>query len=113
MHYTAMAGTVYYIPNIDAVPPQPALSSAALISIITVIVVLACTSLLYIGIRAGVAPFGSKSEQDKNRRLILNVIFFDKQGRILVSADGMTPSKEVLDNNQLGVSCYCFPRPRA
>ncbi|KAI8144251.1 hypothetical protein BJV82DRAFT_608864 [Fennellomyces sp. T-0311] len=98
MHYTAMAGTEYRLPY-NQVPPTPRLSRAALIGIISAIVVSACVILLYIAMKAGVAHLPIVM-QVKNQRLLLDVVFFDKNGRILVNLDGTVPTKEILSDMQ-------------
>ncbi|KAI9249434.1 hypothetical protein BDA99DRAFT_523777 [Phascolomyces articulosus] len=95
MHYTAMAGTEYRLPP-HQIPPTPALSRAGLIGIISAIVVVACVLLLSIAVKSGVVHLPMAVQQAKNERLFLDVVFFDRNGRILVNLDGTVPMKEVL-----------------
>ena len=103
MHYTAMAGTEYKLPP-NQIPPTPALSRAGLIGIISAIVVVACVLLLYIAVKSGVAHLPIATQAKKSERLFLDVVFFDKNGRILVNLDGVVPMKEVLGDIHANVS---------
>ncbi|KAF7729764.1 hypothetical protein EC973_003842 [Apophysomyces ossiformis] len=95
MHYTAMVGTEYYKPN-ASLPPTPALRTAALIGIISAIVVLACILLLYVSAKGYVSQKSSTPTAERTKRLILDVVFFDPTGKILVRVDGTVPTKEIL-----------------
>ncbi|KAG0164466.1 hypothetical protein DFQ30_009892 [Apophysomyces sp. BC1015] len=106
MHYTALAGTIYYVPD-EGQPPTPALSTAALIGIISGIVVLACVILLYIGFKGNINRIPLATPK-KSRRLILGTVFFDNNDRILVKVDGCVPMKEVMRDFQLAESNQAF-----
>ncbi|KAF7729319.1 hypothetical protein EC973_004575 [Apophysomyces ossiformis] len=99
MHYTAMAGTIYYVPD-EGKPPQPPLHTAGLIGIISGIVVLACIILLYIGYKCNADRIPLVAVK-KTKRLILGTIFFDKEGHILVKVDGTVPMKEIIRDFQV------------
>jgi hypothetical protein len=98
MHYTALVGTVYYPGDSNSGPPTPVLGASALIGIISAIVLVACILLFAIVAKAkmenGKLPFQTTSY----KRLILDTIFFDSNGRIMVKVDGIVPMKEVLSS---------------
>ncbi|CEG71077.1 hypothetical protein RMATCC62417_06867 [Rhizopus microsporus] len=99
MHYTALVGTIFYVPYGHIPPPQPKLRPAALIGIIATIVVVACATLFYISFKTGLKEF----KKVTSKRLILDSVIFDKSGRILVKVDGTLPAKEIvhdLDANE-------------
>ncbi|KAG1268676.1 hypothetical protein G6F68_000924 [Rhizopus microsporus] len=99
MHYTALVGTIFYVPYGHIPPPQPKLRPAALIGIIAAIVVVACATLFYISFKTGLKEF----KKVTSKRLILDLVIFDKSGRILVKVDGTLPAKEIvhdLDANE-------------
>ncbi|RCH91955.1 hypothetical protein CU097_011343 [Rhizopus azygosporus] len=99
MHYTALVGTIFYVPYGHIPPPQPKLRPAALIGIIAAIVVVACATLFYISFKTGLKEF----KKVTSKRLILDSVIFDKSGRILVKVDGTLPAKEIvhdLDANE-------------
>lgn len=93
MHYTALVGTTFHLPPSNAPPPKPKLSPAALIGIISAIVVVACTALIYISLKAN---FKSVYRNKTNRRLILDCVLFDPTGRVLVKVDGTVPMEQVV-----------------
>jgi hypothetical protein len=98
MHYTALVGTLYYPGNPNSGPPTPLLGTAALIGIISGIVVVACIVLFLIGAKAQMDnPSMLFQSKKTHRRLILDTIFFDTCGRILVKVDGIVPMKEILN----------------
>ncbi|KAG2225935.1 hypothetical protein INT45_006631 [Circinella minor] len=107
MHYTAMAGTEYRLPP-NEIPPTPALRRPALIGIISAIVVVACVLLLYIALKSSVAHLPIATQAKKSERLFLDVVFFDKSGRILVNLDGTVPMKEVLGDINVNSSNMQF-----
>ncbi|KAI8639850.1 hypothetical protein BD408DRAFT_370919 [Parasitella parasitica] len=96
MHYTALVGTMYYPGDSHTGPPTPVLATPALIGIISAIVVAGCIILFAIVAKAKIEnskmPFQKKSQ----KRLILDTIFFDTNGRILVKVDGVVPMKEIV-----------------
>lgn len=93
MHYTALVGTTFHLPPSNAPPPKPKLSPAALIGIISAIVVVACAALIYISLKAN---FKSVYRNKTNRRLILDCVLFDPMGRVLVKVDGTVPMEQVV-----------------
>lgn len=97
MHYTALLGTVYYPGNSETGPPKPVLRTPALIGTIAAIVVVACLILCFFVAKTGIEnthlSFRKKSYA---KRLILDCVLFDTNGRILVKVDGSVPMKEVL-----------------
>ncbi|KAI8144161.1 hypothetical protein BJV82DRAFT_667992 [Fennellomyces sp. T-0311] len=106
MHYTAMAGTEYLIPtDTDATAPVPSLSIAALIGIISGVVVIGCAILVYIvvfrhrGIRSAPPTIASSIKTEKiRRRLVLDAVVFDNKGKILVRVDGILPMRTVMND---------------
>lgn len=110
MHYTAMTGTIYYLPDSTAVPPKPALETAALIGIICAIIVVACLILLFTGIQTARRALALSTEKvlstetvsatptstQFHQQLTLGVIYFDPVGRILVNLDGVVPMQKVM-----------------
>jgi hypothetical protein len=96
MHYTALVGTMYYPGDSHTGPPTPVLATPALIGIISAIVVAGCIILFVIVAKAKIEnsklPFQKKSQ----KRFILDTIFFDTNGRILVKVDGVVPMKEIM-----------------
>ncbi|CAO3614723.1 unnamed protein product [Cunninghamella blakesleeana] len=95
MHYTAMAGTVYFDNGDNLPPPTPALSTPVLIGLICAIVVLACILLFYIGVKCSMERIAELSDKRK-KRLVVDLVLFDQNGRIMVNVDGILPSKVVL-----------------
>lgn len=112
MHYTALVGTMYYPGDSHTGPPTPVLATPALIGIISAIVVAGCIILFVIVAKAKIEnsklPFQKKSQ----KRLILDTIFFDTNGRILVKVDGVVPMKEIMtelpDNVNTSSFMYVF-----
>lgn len=103
MHYTALVGTIFYVPYGHIPPPQPKLRPAALIGIIAAIVVVACATLFYISFKTGLKEF----KKVTSKRLILDLVIFDKSGRILVKVDGTLPAKEIVHDLDANVSMVC------
>ncbi|KAI8077882.1 uncharacterized protein BX664DRAFT_287490 [Halteromyces radiatus] len=99
MHYTAMAGTEYYADDNGSPPPTPLLPTPALIGVICAIVVIACISLFYIGVKCSMRRLAENSEKAK-RRLVVDLVLFDGSGRIMVDIGGLLPSREVLSDIQ-------------
>lgn len=98
MHYTALVGTLYYPGVSDSGPSNPLLGTSALIGIIASIVVVSCIILFLIGARASIQSHPSLFQSKKShKRLILDTIFFDTSGRIMVKVDGVVPMKEILN----------------
>ncbi|GAA5800337.1 hypothetical protein HPULCUR_005764 [Helicostylum pulchrum] len=99
MHYTALVGTVYYTPDdIAGGPPTPLLGTGALIGIIAAIVVVACIILFVIGTKNSIENHSMLFQKEiPHKRLILDTIFFDTHGRMLVKVDGIVPMKEILN----------------
>ncbi|EIE84171.1 hypothetical protein G6F46_007171 [Rhizopus delemar] len=95
MHYTALVGTTFHLPPSNAPPPKPKLSPAALIGIISAIVVVACAALIYISLKANIQ---NVYRNKTNRRLILDYVLFDPTGRVLVKVDGTVPMEQVVDD---------------
>ncbi|KAI8879931.1 hypothetical protein K501DRAFT_192481 [Backusella circina FSU 941] len=96
MHYTALVGTVYYKGESTNGPPNPVLRTPALIGIISAIVVVACMILCVIAAKAKIRDVTLFFEK-KHKRLILDIVFFDTNGRVLVKTDGILPMKEILE----------------
>jgi hypothetical protein len=96
MHYTALVGTVYYKGESTNGPPNPVLRTPALIGIISAIVVVACMILCGIAAKAKIKDVTHFFEK-KHKRLILDIVFFDTNGRVLVKTDGILPMKEILE----------------
>ncbi|KAG0748337.1 hypothetical protein G6F62_001174 [Rhizopus arrhizus] len=105
MHYTALVGTTFHLPPSNAPPPKPKLSPAALIGIISAIVVVACAALIYISLKAN---FKSVYRNKTNRRLILDCVLFDPMGRVLVKVDGTVPMEQVVYDLNAHVSTKGF-----
>lgn len=98
MHYTALVGTLYYPGITDSGPPNPLIGTSALIGIIASIVIVTCIILFFIGAKASIQSNTSFFQSHKShKRLILDTIFFDTNGRILVNVDGIVPMKEILN----------------
>lgn len=96
MHYTALAGTLYYTAKSSSGPPTPLLETPALIGIIAAVVVSACILLFFIGAKNRLESNSSFFQSNRShKRLILDTIFFDTNGRILVKVDGIVPMKEI------------------
>ncbi|ORY96859.1 hypothetical protein BCR43DRAFT_492392 [Syncephalastrum racemosum] len=118
MHYTAMAGTVYYKPGDGMSPPTPAIQTGALIGIIVGIVVVACAVLLYVGIKSSYARMKRKRvwlarNSDHHRRLIIHSVMFDSGNKILVKTDGSLASSivtEDFDRNCFSLNHSAFQR---
>lgn len=91
MHYVAMAGTVYEVIDPTASPPVPALTTTALIAIIAAIVVVTCVVLL------GIQIWQSKILLRKKTHslVVIDAIYFDQEGKLLVKDDGTVPMKEI------------------
>ncbi|KAL9546225.1 hypothetical protein MBANPS3_006762 [Mucor bainieri] len=96
MHYTALVGTMYYPGDSHTGPPTPVLPTAALIGIISAIVVAGCIILFAIVAKAKIENSKLPFQKKPQKRLILDTIFFDTNGRILVKVDGVVPMKEIL-----------------
>ncbi|KAI9492635.1 hypothetical protein BDB00DRAFT_827461 [Zychaea mexicana] len=105
MHYTAMAGTEYMIPSDTAVAPVPSLSIAALVGIISAVVIVGCAILLYalvfrqrgqLSLKTAISA--SVQTEKVQRRLVLNSVVFDNKGKILVKVDGVLPKRTVMDD---------------
>ncbi|KAI7887866.1 uncharacterized protein EV154DRAFT_605303 [Mucor mucedo] len=98
MHYTALLGTLYYPGITDSGPPKPLMGTSALIGMIAGIVITTCIVLFIIGARASIQNSTSLFQSNKSqKRLILDTVFFDTNGRILVGVDGIVPMKEILN----------------
>lgn len=97
MHYTALVGTVYYPSDSNSGPPTPVLGTAALIGIISAIVVLSCIGLFFVVVKANIENGKLPFQKTSRKRLILDIVFFDSNGRIMVKVDGLVPMKEILD----------------
>lgn len=95
MHYTALIGTMYYPGDSHTGPPTPVLATPALIGIISAIVVTGCIILFIIVAKAKIENSKLPFQKKTQRRLILDTIFFDTNGRILVKVDGVVPMKEI------------------
>ncbi|KAI8973485.1 hypothetical protein BDF20DRAFT_837427 [Mycotypha africana] len=118
MHYTALVGTIYYEGDNDDTPPIPVMSTPALIGIIFGIVAAGCLILLAIVTKAHInSSKYTKNRDSSKRRLVLDTIFFDRNGRIMVKVDGIVPMKEILSEipedvqyyytqSQLTIECY-------
>lgn len=97
MHYTAMVGTLYYPDASNSGPPTPVLGYGALIGIISGIVIVSCIVLFAIGAKASFDNHASLFQaKTKKKRLILDTVYFDTNGRVLVKVDGIVPMKEIL-----------------
>lgn len=105
MHHTALVGTNFYFPANGTAPPEPSLSQAALIGSICAIVVAVCFLMMYITIvkRRKMLKRIGKMQQKGSRGLVLDAVFFDKNGRILVNTDGLVPMRNVLEDILLQV----------
>ncbi|KAI8067843.1 hypothetical protein BC940DRAFT_300581 [Gongronella butleri] len=97
MHFTAMAGTNYLDVSNGAMPPRPILGTPVLIGLICGVVVVACLLLFYVGVRCSVQ---SLSEHEHKKRLVVDLVLFDSQGRIMVNVDGVIPHREILSDLQ-------------
>ncbi|KAI8332865.1 hypothetical protein BC941DRAFT_505014 [Chlamydoabsidia padenii] len=97
MHYTAMVGTTYRDNGDGAPPPNPLLPTPVLIGVICAVVVIACLSLFYIGVKCSMERIAEISDK-KKKRLVVDLVLFDGSGRILVDIDGHVPTEEVLSN---------------
>ncbi|KAI9251199.1 hypothetical protein BY458DRAFT_463715 [Sporodiniella umbellata] len=93
MHYTALVGTEFYLPSGTTPPPTPKVSTAALIGTICAVTIVSCVGLLYASVKANMA---NNYRKNKNKRLILDCILFDKAGRVLVKVDGTVPMEEIV-----------------
>jgi hypothetical protein len=91
MHYTALAGTTFYLPITTSIPPRPMLNTVTLISIITVIITIACVTLICISV---ITNFKNNCKNDA-KRLVLDCFMIDQNERILVKVDGTLPMKEI------------------
>ncbi|KAI9478681.1 MAG: hypothetical protein EXX96DRAFT_483243 [Benjaminiella poitrasii] len=98
MHYTALIGTIYYPGDSASGPPTPLIQTGALIGIVSAIVVTGCIILFFIAAKTKLDKSKLPFEKKTRKRLILNTIFFDTNGRIMVKIDGIVPMKEVLNN---------------
>lgn len=105
MHYTDLVGTNFYFPDSGSPPPDPSLSLPALIGSICAIVVFVCFLMLYITIvrRRTILKRIGKMQEKSSRGLVLDVVFFDNNGRILVDTEGLVPMKDVLEDVVLQV----------
>lgn len=113
MHYTAMAGTIYYRPGDSISPPKPPIQTGALIGIIVGIVVVACAVLLYVGVKSNYARMKRKRawlarNAEHYRRLIIHSVMFDSGNRILVKTDGSLASKIVTDDFDVSKNYFCL-----
>lgn len=103
MHYTAMLGTVYYDKDTGEIPPDPFLPTPALIGVICGVVVIACIALFYVGVKCSMQRIAESSNKAK-KRLVVDLVLFDANGRVMVNNNGILPSKEVLSDIQFKVS---------
>ncbi|KAI9364200.1 hypothetical protein BD770DRAFT_309575, partial [Pilaira anomala] len=98
MHYTALAGTIYYPAQSIEGPPTPLLAARTLIGIIAAIVVPTCIILFIISAKKSLVNNSILfQKKESHRRLILDTVFFDTNGRMLVKVDGIVPMKEILN----------------
>lgn len=98
MHYTALAGTIYYPAQSTEGPPTPLLAAGTLIGIIAAIVVPTCIILFIISAKKSLVNNSILfQKKESHRRLILDTVFFDTNGRMLVKVDGIVPMKEILN----------------
>ncbi|CEP19555.1 hypothetical protein [Parasitella parasitica] len=77
-------------------PPTPVLAAPALIGIISAIVITGCIILFFIVAKAKIENSKMPFQRKSQKRLILDTIFFDTNGRILVKVDGVVPMKEII-----------------
>ncbi|ORZ18046.1 hypothetical protein BCR42DRAFT_413027 [Absidia repens] len=99
MHYTAMVGTDYHDNGDGVPPPSPLLPTPALIGVICGVVVIACLALFYVGVKCSMQRIAENSDKRK-KRLVVDMVIFDSQGRMMVDIDGVLPGKEVLSDIQ-------------
>ncbi|OAD76555.1 hypothetical protein PHYBLDRAFT_142074 [Phycomyces blakesleeanus NRRL 1555(-)] len=104
MHYTGLAGTDYYLPDLpkEELPPTPSLSTGGLIGIIASVVVTGCAFLFYVVFKNAINTLPSIQKRNANTRLMLGIVLFDSADKILVKIDGVVPTKEVSDNFEIG-----------
>ncbi len=100
MHYTALAGTVYYPGTSNTKPPQPEMATQSLIGVVAGIVVFACSILSTKGRIERIKSFFLKNNKDRQKRIFLGLVLFDTNGRILVKIDGTVPTKEILSEDE-------------
>ncbi|KAL0093037.1 hypothetical protein J3Q64DRAFT_1673264 [Phycomyces blakesleeanus] len=106
MHYTGLAGTDYYLPDLpkEELPPTPSLSTGGLIGIIASVVVTGCAFLFYVVFKNAINTLPSIQKRNANTRLMLGIVLFDSADKILVKIDGVVPTKEVSDNFEIGIT---------
>ncbi|KAI8992433.1 hypothetical protein BDB01DRAFT_778437 [Pilobolus umbonatus] len=95
MHYTALAGSTYYLEEYVIIVPKPIISATGLVAILSSIVLTVCVLLILITVRSRIYNSFSVLQNKSKRRLILDLIFFDSNGRILVNSNGIVPMKEI------------------
>lgn len=103
MHYTALAGTVYYPGTANTKPPQPEMATQSLIGVVAGIVVFACIILCILSTKGRIERIKSfflKNNKDRQKRIFLGLVLFDTNGRILVKVDGTVPTKEILSEDE-------------
>ncbi|KAG1229513.1 hypothetical protein G6F35_002092 [Rhizopus arrhizus] len=103
MHYTALAGTVYYPGTSNTKPPQPEMATQSLIGVVAGIVVFACIILCILSTKGRIERIKSfflKNNKDRQKRIFLGLVLFDTNGRILVKIDGTVPTKEILSEDE-------------
>ncbi|CEG78860.1 hypothetical protein RMATCC62417_13399 [Rhizopus microsporus] len=101
MHYTAMVGTEYYPGRASGEPPSSVLKTPVIIGVITAIVVSTCVLFFAMGVKHEfLNMLFCKGRRDQHKRIILDVVFFDTNGRILVNIDGLVPMKEIWSEEQ-------------
>lgn len=107
MHYVAMAGTTYQVPDPTAIPPVPALTTTALIIIIAAIVIVTCVGLIAIQI------WQSKIllKKSSNNLVVIDAIYFDDDGKLMVKDDGTVPMSEIETNGKqvIYLGFYKYP----
>lgn len=101
MHYTAMVGTEYYPGRTSGEPPSSVLKTPVIIGVVAAIVVSTCVLFFAIGVKHEfLNMLFCKGRRDQRKRIILDVVFFDTNGRILVNIDGLVPMKEIWSEEQ-------------
>lgn len=101
MHYTAMVGTEYYPGRTNGEQPSSVLKTPVIIGVATAIVVSTCVLFFAIGVKHEfLNTLFCKGRRDQYKHIILDVVFFDTNGRILVNIDGLVPMKEIWSEEQ-------------